>query len=76
MQLNVYVPRSRADILAELDRVSRSTGRRKNDLVLDALEQYLARQPVVLGTYDMGTIKPWKRGELYEERLDRIRKAR
>ena len=76
MQLNVYVPRGRASLLADLDRVSRTTGRRKNDLVLDALEQYLTGQPVVLGKYHMGTIRPWKRGELYEDRLDRVRKAR
>ena len=73
MQLNVYIPKARADILAELDRVSQETGRQKNDLVLEALERFLADRSGALGQYHMGPIKPWKRGDLYEERMSRIK---
>lgn len=71
MQLNVYVPKSKAAMLADLDRISRETGRQKNALVLEALEQFLAGYPRELGRYDMGKIKSWTRGELYEDRLRR-----
>lgn len=72
MQLNVYVPRSRASILAELDRVSRETGVQKNELVLTAIEQYIRQRPRELGRYNLGAAIPWKRGDLYEDRLNRI----
>ena len=72
MQLNVYVPKSRAELLAALDRASRETGRQKNEIVLEALDRFLRERPRELGRYDLGAIIPWKRGDLYEERLDRI----
>jgi metal-responsive CopG/Arc/MetJ family transcriptional regulator len=76
VQLNIYIPKARADLVERLDRVSRESGRQKNELVLDALEAYLSRQPIVLGAYHMGAITPWKRGELYRGRLDRVRRTR
>ena len=45
MQLNIYVPRTKASVLKELDRVSRETGRQKNELVLEALERFLESPP-------------------------------
>lgn len=72
MQLNVYVPKSRAELLAALDRASRETGRQKNEIVLEALDRFLRERPRELGRYDLGAIIPWKRGDLYEERLDHI----
>jgi len=73
MQLNIYVPKTRAGVLAELDRLSRETGRQKSELVLDALERYLSGKARELGRYHLGEVKPWKRGDLYEGRLKRIR---
>lgn len=71
MQLNVYVPRARASILAELDRMSQETGRQKNDIVIEALERYFKTHARELPTFHLGEVKPWKRGDLYEDRLKR-----
>ena len=42
MQLNIYVPRDKAHLLSRLDEVSKSLGRPKNEMVLEALERFLA----------------------------------
>ncbi len=76
MQLNVYVPKSRAAILEELDRFSRESGRQKNDLVLEALERYLSERPREPGSYHLGAAIPWRRADLYEDRLNRAAKLR
>lgn len=73
MQLNIYVPKARAGILAELDRMSRESGRQKSELVLEALERYLAAKPRTLGRYHLGEVRPWKRGELYDDRMKRVK---
>jgi len=73
MQLNIYVPKTRAGVLAELDRVSRETGRLKSELVLEALERYLAGKPRALGRYHLGEVRPWKRGDLYDDRMKRVK---
>ncbi|MGQ0570680.1 MAG: hypothetical protein ACT4P5_14320 [Armatimonadota bacterium] len=72
MQLNIYVPKARADLLAALDLASRATGRQKNELVLEAIEQFHRERPREMGRYPLGAVIPWKRGDLYAERLDRI----
>ena len=41
MQMNIYVPRDRAETLRRLDRASRRTGRPKSELVLEAIDAYL-----------------------------------
>ncbi|MEW6279616.1 MAG: ribbon-helix-helix protein, CopG family [Candidatus Eremiobacterota bacterium] len=74
MQLNVYVPRDRADLLERLDQLVRLEGRNKNQIVLEALEEYIrarleAEQPFLV--CELGVRAPWTRGDLYEERLDR-----
>lgn len=73
MQLNIYVPRTKASVLKELDRVSRETGRQKNALVLEALERFLESPPPELPRFSLGKVKPWTRAELYEARLKRVR---
>lgn len=72
VQLNIYVPKSRSKLLAALDRASRETGRQKNEIVLDALDRFLEEQPREMGRYHLGAVIPWRRGDLYEDRLDRI----
>ncbi len=68
MQLNIYVPADRERILAELEAVSRRLRRPKNDLVLEALEQFLQRLRPPLRPYHLGAVREWKRADLYEER--------
>ena len=75
MQLNIYVPNDKEPLLEALDETVRSTGRAKNLLVLDALEQYLRQRPRSaparqLRTFHLGAIEPWRREDLYDERLD------
>lgn len=70
MQLNVYVPREKESIIRALDQVARRTGRPKNDLVLEALEEHLKKVPVELGVYDLGQVVMPSRDELYGERWD------
>jgi hypothetical protein len=72
VQLNIYVPKSRAELLAALDRISRESGQQKNELVLEALERFLQQRPRALGSYNLGAIIPWTRGDLYAGRLDRV----
>ncbi len=72
VQLNIYVPRTRAELLAALDRASRETGRQKNEIVLEALERFLQERPREMGRYHLDAIIPWRRGDLYEDRLNRV----
>jgi hypothetical protein len=75
MQLNVYVPKGRAQLLAALDAAVRRTGRQKNELVLEALERYFSVEDAAdvprLRTFDLGAIDSPPRAELYDEMLDR-----
>lgn len=72
VQLNIYVPKSRAELLAALHRVSRETGRQKNEIVLEAIERFLRERPREMGRYHLGAAIPWVRGDLYIDRLDRV----
>ena len=69
MQLNIYVPKEKTSVLMALDRKAQSTKRPKNELVLEALEQYLQNtEPAELGRFGLGAQEFPKRGELYEGR--------
>jgi hypothetical protein len=68
VQLNIYVPQSRADLLHQLDEAARRSGRPKNELVLEALERFLRPPARTLGAFALGEIQ-WSRDELYEDRL-------
>jgi hypothetical protein len=76
MQLNIYVPKSRAGVVADLERVSRETGRQKNEIVLEALARFLAAHGPEIPTFHLGSVKSWKRGDLYQDRLDRVVRRR
>lgn len=68
MQLNIYVPREKEALLKALDAAARSSGRPKNELVLEALEKYLASAVPEPGCFSLGTAKPFRRPDLYEGR--------
>lgn len=71
MQLNVYVPKEKAEIVRALDAAAKRTGRPKNELVLEALEAYLQRARPQLEVFELG-VGTWpSRGELYLERWHR-----
>ena len=72
-QLNVYVPVRDKDLLARLRRLSARTGKPINRLVLEAISDYLRRYTPTapaFRTFDLGLKGPWKRADLYEERLE------
>jgi hypothetical protein len=71
MQLNVHVPKDREAVLAELEAEASATGRPKNQIVLDALAEYLhshrhGRKPR-LRTWNLGTQGELHRVDLYDE---------
>jgi len=70
VQLNIYVPKERRELLMALDRAALHSGRHKNDLVLEALERYL---PDVLqarlGCFSLGPMSAGPRARVYEARL-------
>jgi len=77
MQLNVYVPRARAGVVARLDRVVAELGRNKNELVLDAIERIVAELEAQLGadrpsfeSFSIG-VGEFRRADLYEDRMGR-----
>ena len=70
MQLNIYIPKEKKTVLNALDRASQLCNRPKNELVLEALERYLAEEtPAPLGKFSLGEVKEVKRADIYEERL-------
>lgn len=72
MQMNIYVPKGKKAILAALDRAAKRTSRPKNDLVLEALERYLAEaeRSRELEHFKLGEMRPGTRGDLYQGRLE------
>jgi len=72
MQLNIYVPESKKNLLDVLSRTAARTGKSKNEIVIEALERYLPAvfQPP-LGRFNLGAFRAPKRAELYEERLEK-----
>jgi hypothetical protein len=75
VQLNVHVPQDRKRLLSDLERRANETGRPKNQIVLDALEEYLhkgrprARRPY-LRTMDLGVAPRLTREEIYDDAID------
>ncbi len=68
MQLNIYVPKDKAGVVQALDEAAKRTGKQKNELVLEALEAYLAPTRPRLKVYSMGAMDFPPRDELYLER--------
>lgn len=68
MQLNIYVPKEKEALLKALDTVARASGKPKNELVLEALEKYLALAAPEPGCFSLGAVKPFHRADLYEGR--------
>lgn len=73
MQMNIYVPKDKENLVDALERAAADSGRPKNELVLEALERYLraAKRPVELARVSLGQTTPAPRRELYEGRLER-----
>jgi len=70
MQLNIYIPKEKANILTMLEKTAELTKRAKNELVLEALDRYLRNvKPFSLGKFSLGELKLTRRSELYEGRL-------
>jgi hypothetical protein len=53
-----------------LDDAAKRTGKQKNELVLEALEAYLAEEKPRLETFDLGVFEFPSREELYSELED------
>ena len=71
MQLNIYVPREKEDVVAALDEAARRLGRQKNELVIEALESYLAVERPPLGVFHLGQVPAFDRDDLYVEKWGR-----
>jgi hypothetical protein len=69
VQLNLYIPKEKAQLLRALEAAARAWGRPKNEIVLEALERYLAGTAPEPGIYSLGEVKPFRRYQLYRERL-------
>jgi predicted DNA-binding protein len=67
MQMNIYVPRDKESVVAELERAAARSGRPKNEIVLEAIENYLveASQSIELDSFCLGKVKVISRKELY-----------
>lgn len=75
MQLNIHVPKEREAVIAQLDAMAAAGGRPKNQVVLDALEAYLAPRrrstaPPRLRPRRLGVRDRLHRADLYAERLE------
>jgi len=73
-QLNIYVPADKLDAVERLRRLSKSTGKPINFLVVDAITQYLHEQTpskVQFRSFDLKVKRPIHRKEIYEEQLAR-----
>ena len=68
MQLNIYVPREKEDVVAALDEAARRLGRQKNEIVIEALESYLAAERPPLGVFHLGQAPAFSRDDLYVEK--------
>ena len=72
MQLNIYVPKDKVQTIRALEAAAKRTGKQKNELVLEALEAFLAgaflaEEKPTWQTYDMGEFTIPSREELYAE---------
>ncbi len=67
MQLNIYVPQDKEHLVLRLDEVAKALGRPKNEMVLEALERFLAvtKPQVVLPVREGKVIGQLSREEIY-----------
>lgn len=69
MQFNIYVPKEKERIVEIIYKISAMTGKPKNELVIEALEKFIA-MPIIekpeLGRFDIGT-KQIDRKDIYED---------
>ena len=67
MQLNIYVPQDMEHLVLRLDEVAKALGRPKNEMVLEALERFLAvtKPQVVLPVREGKVIGQLSREEIY-----------
>jgi len=73
-QLNIYVPANKIQAVERLRRLSKSTGRPINLLVVNAITQYLHAQTpseVRFRSFDLKVKRPVRREEIYEQQLTR-----
>ena len=73
-QLNVYIPADKLDAVERLRRLSKSTGKPINWLVVDAITQYLNEQKppnACFRSFDLKVRSPIRRQEIYEQQLAR-----
>lgn len=73
-QLNIYIPADKINTVERLRRLSKSTGKPINWLVVDAITQYLNKQHtpnVRFHTFKLKVKRPIRRAEIYEEQLER-----
>ena len=70
VQLNIYVPQGKAHLVSRLDEMSKALGRPKNEMVLEALERFLAMSPSpVTLPIRSGKVKgSLSRDEIYRDR--------
>ncbi len=73
MQLNVYIPENRREIVRLLEVASKRTGRAKNELVLEALDRFLRGSSGIreLGQHRMGQMRTSRRADVYSARLEK-----
>ncbi len=71
MQLNVYIPRDTEHVVVALDETARRLGRQKNELVIEALETYLAAARPPVGVFHLGPVHGAARADLYLEKWER-----
>jgi hypothetical protein len=58
VQLNIYVPQDKEHLVLRLDEVAKALGRPKNEMVLEALERFLAvTKPQVVLPVREGKVK-------------------
>ena len=73
-QLNIYVPTEKLDAVERLRRLSKSTGKPINWLVVDAITQYLNKESPSNAKFRSFALKVKsrvRREEIYEEQLER-----
>ncbi len=68
MQLNSRVPKHKEQIVRAVDDATKRSGRPKSEIVLEALETYLANPAPTLGTFHLGDVTIPSRDELYVDR--------
>lgn len=70
MQLNIYIPKDKANVLAKLDALSRQLGKPKNEMVIEALERYLwvSANTGGLGKYATRVTGSLSRHDIYGDR--------